>query len=517
MSSFISLFFSFGLLVWSFSIQAVTFPLPANYFVPAKMPMHTIYPRPDTETQLHARHRWAHPNITYEIPIGIQGGAWPFKYELVTAPSNATIGSFVGDSNYGVINWKAPSSGSFIFKVRVTDQELNFIDLEWNVKVDANQFIFIQDGYTGSKIGTIDQPLEDIVDWYKNDENDATFKNKIIVFRGGDYKLKGDPNRNNNLRLNASTKTPSLISYPNEIPVIDASSSKVFTDSNSLRDIFVAGIRWNDARQDVANAHFWWATGDVSRSTWWRNHWDNLKPGQVGNDNTLAVFISNTPNIKNNVLYKSNLHTRISNKGFNGGYFEAYRTSYLLIEENIARNSDVASGWFPKATIAYVTIRANEAYDNVDGGQITIGYADAAGEVPHHHEICWNRIALNSTNASTYSLQWANSNSNEGKSYKSYIYRNTFVNGSAWVRFQGKDKYQVDGNVVVSDNLARWNTSIMDTIIPNLTGGTSKGITDSTGKLLGKYRNDFLGIRGFEVFGLNDVLRPLAPLSLEAQ
>lgn len=503
------------LIVWSSFIQAEPFPLPEGHYIPAKMPMYAVYPRPDTETQAHARHKWAYPGITYEIPIGVQGGAWPFKYQLIDAPTGATIGELHGSANYGTVNWLAPSSGTYNFTVRVTDQELNTIDIKWTATVDASMFVFIQDGWTGPKIGTIDQPLEDISDWYKGDENDSTYHNKIIVFRGGNYKLMGDAGRSNNTRLLASTKTPSLIAYPGEEPVIDASSSKVITDIDSLKDIFVAGITWKNARQDVNNAHFWWAIGDVTRATWWRNHWHNLGPGLVGNDNTSAVFVSDTGTLKNNILYKQNLHTEIRNLGYNGEYFVAYVTQHLLLEENIARNSDSTFGWYAKGTVSYVTIRANEAYDNVDGTQIGVGYGAEATQVPHHHEICWNRIRVKSTSATNPSVLWAGSNAYQSQTYASYIYRNTFINGSAWIRFPGLEKYKVDGNVVMSDNLNRWSTSAMDTTIPNLTGNTASGFVDSTGKLTGTYRNKYLGLKGFEVSASAvNVIKPLPPTSI---
>ena len=63
-----------ALLLQCLTVSAIEFPLPETNFEPAKMAMHLVYPRPDTETQVHARHRWAHPAMRYEIPVGVQGG-----------------------------------------------------------------------------------------------------------------------------------------------------------------------------------------------------------------------------------------------------------------------------------------------------------------------------------------------------------------------------------------------------------------------------------------------------------
>src|SRR5690606_34167155 len=133
-----------------------------------------------------------------------------------------------------------------------------------------------------------------------------------------------------------------------------------------------------------------WLTGNVSRSTFWRNHFKDMNYGSVGSDNTGPVFISSTVTEKKYILYKENNHTNIQNNGRNGHYVDIYRASYVLIEQNRASNSNTANGFWMKATVSNVTIRGNEASDNVSGSQITIGYGIEAGETPRDHEVCWN-------------------------------------------------------------------------------------------------------------------------------
>ncbi|MDH5446505.1 MAG: hypothetical protein OEY52_13200 [Gammaproteobacteria bacterium] len=473
--------------------------LPVGNYISAKMPMHLVYPRPDTETGDFARHKYAHPNMVYEIPVGVQGGAWPFKYELLQSPAGAKIGEVYGSTNYGSITWMAPDTGTYTFEVKITDQELKSVTATWEVTVDAAQFVFIQDGYIGTKTGTIDQPLEDIEDWYKGDRADTTFHNKIIVFREGSYSLIGGVATNGNVRLDTVSKTRSFISYPGEKPVIDCSKAKILTDSKS-HDLFVAGIRWENGRQDVNNAHFFWAIGDVSRSTWWRNHFHNLGPGLVGNDNTLPVFVSNTSVLKHNILYKENAHTQINNFGFNGGYFEAYVSNHVLIEQNIASNSAVAYGFFAKGTRAYVSIRANTAINNVKGTQIAVGNNTESGDVPHDHEICWNNIKAPDENV----LLISSGDNYAGQTFNSHIYRNTIIGDTAWVRFPGKENFKVDGNVVITKDMnaasSRWNTSIMDSdIVTNLTTDGSEDYVDVEGKLKGTFRDQYIGTHGHEI------------------
>ena len=478
-------------------VPAAAWQLPKENYIPAKMPMHLVYPRADSETGQYARHKYAHPNMIYEIPIGVQGGAWPFHYELIEAPAGASLGQIHGTTNYGSISWLAPASGTHNFEVKITDQDLNTVTAIWQVTIDANQFVFIEDGYTGIKLGSIDQPLEDFSDWYKGDRADATYHNKIVVFRGGQYNLIGGTATNGNVRLDAASKTASLIGYPGETPIIDCSKAKIFSPT---KDIFVAGIRWENGRQDVNNAHFFWAIDDVSRSTWWRNHFHNLGPGKVGNDNTLAVFVSNTSKLKENILYKENNHTKFNNMGYNGGYFEAYVSNYVLIEENTASDSAVASGFYAKGTRAYVSIRANTAVDNVQGAQLMVGNGGEARDIPHDHEICWNNVRAPGDNV----LMMSGSNYYSGQIYNNHIYRNTIVGGSAWVRFKGTENYKVDGNVVITNDMgatkSRWNVNVMDSfIMPNLTSDGSEVFVDNNGLLQDSYRDTYLGTHGHEV------------------
>jgi len=505
----------FGTSNTAFSLE---FPLPASNFVKAKMPMHLVYPRPDNETQSHARHRWAHPSMKFEIPIGVQGGAWPFKYEIIEGPVGAVIGEYYGDTDYGSISWTpTDASGTHAFKVRITDQELNTVEANWNVSIDSNQFIFIQDGYTGNKVGTISEPLEDVVDWYKSDRNDKTYHNKIIVFRSGNYSLLGAASDNYNIRLNANSKTPSLIGYPNETARVNASNAKILTDNGSLKDLFIAGIRWESSRQDVNNAHFFWAVGDVTRSTWWNNYFYDHGPGIKGTDNTTAVFVSSTDVHKRNILYKNNIHDNFHNTGSNGSYVDMYYSSYVLIEGNSAKNSGNSYGFWAKGTTSFVSIRANEAVNNITNGGVTVGYGSESPEVPFNHEVCWNRISFPRNNSAPTTLKWAMSNSYGGNTYNSFIYRNTFVNGSAMVRFKGNENYEVDANVVVSNNLNRWDTDIMTEANPSITGDENAEITDQTGKLVGNYRQNYLGKMGFEISDVEIVKVPKLPENSNVQ
>ena len=505
MKNAINIFLACMLFLLSGVASAATpFPMPEEYFVKAKMPMHLVYPRPDSETQAHARHRWAHPEMPYEIPIGVQGGAWPFKYELIKAPSGAEIGSLYGDDNYGSITWTpSTTSGTVEFVVRITDQELNTVEAKWKVTIDANQFVFVKAGAAGAKTGTISQPLGSFAEWFKAPK-DATYLNKILVLREGVYSLVSDPAEKNNMRITAEHKTPSMIGFPGENPIIDGSNAKIMV--SNLLDIFIAGITWRNARNDVPDAHYLWLTGDVSRSTFWKNTFRDMQYGTSGKDNTGPVFISTTVKPKQNLLFKENLIDSVRNANGNGTYLTIYRSSYVLIEQNTIKNSSTNTGINAKATISFITIRANQATENVEGTQIGLGYGTAVSEVPHDHEICWNRISVPSTQDGP-AMFMATSDYYKGQSYNTFIYRNTIVNGYSIIRFAGKTPFETDANVIVTKNPKLWDTTMMTTDLPNVVAAPTAGVVSLTARFIG---NDF-GKVGADVAVKPAPVSPLNP------
>ena len=476
-----------------------------SHWIKAKMPMHPIFPRPDSETQSHARHRWAHPDFRYEIPIGVQGGAWPFKYEIINGPSGATIGQYYGDPDYGVLKWDPAvgDSGTKTFTVRVTDQELNTVDLTWTTTIDANQFVFVDASAASTGSGTITSPLKTFADWYRGsvDATDATYHNKIVVFRSGNYTATGSAANGGNVRLESAYKTPSLIGYPNELVNIDCSSAVFFVADGGMSDLFVSNINFNNARADVSNSHFWWIIDRTERVTFWNNTFDTLSDGTVGTDNPCGIFVSNTGYEKNYYLYKGNTFKNFSNAGSNGSFIDMYRVFYVLIEENHCRDSTPQYGIWAKYSVAYVTIRAN-MMENVRAG-IVLGYGGTPSGPPHDHEVCWNKVVISETYWDTithsFIVRKAADDAYNTTHYNTYIYRNTFIGGTAYTWGVGNDPFNTDGNVVESHDLTRWRTYEQETVIPNLTGGLTSGLTDNAGNLAGANRVQYIGTRGYEV------------------
>ncbi len=492
------------------------FPLPAGHFIPARMPLHPVFPRPDSETQPHARHRWAHPDFPYEIPIGVQGGAWPFKYEIVSGPNGATIGQYYGDPDYGVVKWtpSAGDSGTKTFIVRVTDQELNTINLTWTTTIAAAPFIFVDTNTATTGSGTIQSPLKTFSDWYKGDRTDPTYHNKIIVFRGGTYQVTG--HAGSNVNISQYTKTPSLIGMPGENVVFDCSKALFYLNAPS--DIFIADIEFTNSRTDVANPRYFWVDGLLHRAVWWRNRFTDMRSGTSGTDNPGAIFVMGIDNgsAREYFYISDNVFNNIY-PGSNVGIIDLYQVRLSVVERNTMTNGQPSGASISmKGTRDYCTVRANHLYNS---GTLLFGYSGEVRGVPHHNEMCWNYSnnpdgapvlwAMNCVYADPQYLGFTCGSGSfdpgtETPHHHSWAYRNTFVSenfagDSLLFRFRGADPYHTDANVVVVRNPAYWNKSIMQTSVPNIIGKPTDGIIDPLGRLAGNYRAQYLGICGHEL------------------
>lgn len=129
--------------------------LPTGHFVPTKMPMTVVHPRMDSSPWAFSRN--AHPGVPWEIPIVIQGGAWPFRYSVVEAGGadelvvggelerRAEDGFIVHrvTRDYGVLSWSNPREGTYDILVRVEDQDGSTIDVPITLTVGTAGWLFV--------------------------------------------------------------------------------------------------------------------------------------------------------------------------------------------------------------------------------------------------------------------------------------------------------------------------------------------------------------------------------------
>ncbi len=461
--------------------------------MPAKMPMHPVYPRPDSETQSHARHRWAHPDFRYEIPIGIQGGSWPFKYEIINGPSGATIGQYYGDPDYGVLKWTPESgdSGTKTFTIRVTDQELNTVDLTWTTTIDATRFLFLDadNGPDSTGDGSITNPFATPTSWHGIGDV-VSNPDKIIVYRSGTYTLQRYDPTGNWVSIRNGVKPNQHIRFPNESPFIDCSVTGFITGDPT--DLFIDVDMGNTLNQQNNDAKCIWITGAGDRITL-LSKLSNLGRGTVGNDNPAGFMFASTR--RNNIYIKGSL------SGTNAApMFDLYGGRYVLCED-IELDGSQSGGQilFVKSDSSDVTIRNVRCLSSFDCEEGVIDLMGQEQNYPQDNiEVCWCVIDGHGGKWKTSIItHWSPQNPPVARNI--YIYRNTLSG-----QIDGLDKRQVvyaENNIVVSDKTP-WFTSWTDRITiekNNVTGSTTTGIINSTGSLIGDYRLQYLGKIGHEL------------------
>jgi hypothetical protein len=491
------------------------------YRMPARIPMQLIYPFDDATTSDDARHKWAHSGFEYQIPIGIQGGEWPYRYELTSAPSGMFIGETMDiDSNgihtsgeyYGIIRWPNPS-GTHTVTGRATDQAGTIVTFQFTVTTDNNKFTFIQDGASAGGSGTISSPLEDWDDWYKGDSSDSSFQDQIIVFRGGNYTAVGDPSdplSSDGVQAKLrNSKTHSLIGYPGETPVISMLNCVITIVSGNGEDSFFAGIKWSDSNPAMGNSRMFHFASGHSRSTWWKNTFDHVVGGTRGISNTCAVWSDHVGGASDYLMWKQNTYTNFDNKTSNGAFIDNYNSDYILVEKEYAPSSNKTSyGWWAKATRNYVCVRDCHI-ENTNGRSYALQMGQEGSE-PNRHEyydICYN-LGIQGVSQALGNLNVGQSHDSDlDESLNVYCYRNTFQGGKVLCKdasdLPNPDIHNLDGNVCISDHATPYGESdaIQSLFRPDIVEGFSSGVTDTdTGKLTGTWRDSYLGLYGHEIW-----------------
>lgn len=122
----------------------------------------------------------AHPGVLYDFRLGVIGGEYPYKFELIEAPEGMII-----DTVTGAILWNAPSSPSTTnaVDVKITDKKNDTLRHAWNIEVTATGFYFV-DSLNGNddNTGAIAAPFQTFDKAYK-----SLTKGDIVYLRDGTY------------------------------------------------------------------------------------------------------------------------------------------------------------------------------------------------------------------------------------------------------------------------------------------------------------------------------------------
>lgn len=463
--------------------------LAEGHFEPAAIELEIIAPRAGLSTA--NRYYKAYPGLEYRVPVAVLGGAFPFRFELLQAPSGMTIGEVDGDEDYGVIVWANPTtSGSpHTVEVQVTDQESNTATVEWSITVTTSGFLFV-DAVNGSDSnpGTLASPKKTINGWYNSSKTDDTYADYFIYYRAGVYYTKDAPIEDGIRMACTSNDKPRVhLAYPGEEAIIDFDDSHWSHYSNSTDGYAWCGFTFQGISADTDDKGIVMGPG-VDDILVFENKW--VAPGSAGatGNNASLFFFTGGGAGNHRVAFIGNTY-----EGLNScDIILVYDVFHALFERNSISNNSGSNAWgvYLKHTFGDWTIRANEG---LSGNSMPLVRVDTYGPADDV-EICWNNYSTSGSGI------WLGNESGPVSNISDY--RNTWRIGHNQSRNVASGNWDATRNVVIHDGSYtegyRLHSGGVTITRTELLAASSGLIDTSTGLLTGTDRTNFLGLRGHE-------------------
>lgn len=445
--------------------------------------------------------------MQWELDIAVQGGSWPFKYEITTGPAGMTIGEtltplgdvqVVGDS-YGKLVWPNPTGTSESVTVKVTDQDGNTATWSTTLTIGTARHVFVDDIGTGTGTGTIADPYTDWDDfWVSNTDNGNL--NKIVVFRAGTY-TPSDGASGESI-VNPTYKPRSYINYPGESVTFTMSTARI---QSIAPDFYIRGIDLDGYKTTAANWRCIFLNGQFDRQSIQRCTFDNMEEGTVGTDNPACIYANGISTKRQNITV-----SRCTQKAdCNISLITTFDCQHVVVEHNIGDGTNITShnGDFfiqIKDDSSDVSVRRNSAINCNGSGRGGIWFnnqkSTPSSGVANNQEMCWNVIEDNNTGV----IGAINSNTSS-ESTNTYIFRNTIINNTN----NASQTFWFSTNGIGDDPVAIYNcfsntSGILGAVYDDALDAMSNqaiALTsfDADGNLTGTARTSNLGIRGYEV------------------
>jgi len=502
----------------------------------ANYPLEIIQPQPSLTTA--NRYYKAYPGLTYEVPIGVFGGLYPFTYALTAnATCDNSDADFSLDADTGIITWTNPTTDpddNCTIEVTVTDAEESTDTVSWTVDVTTTGFIFVDSvggtnsSYNGCESdcgdGTIANPFLDLCDIYVGTGEDAcndyaamadaTYADYFVYFRAGTYEPEGYfENSDQQYQIEWRTNKPTVwLAYPGETVIIDhnaGSAAGAFFDSTgsaSNPDMYVQGIKF----QDMLN-HAFRIIGNADRTVFYDNTFYNGGPGIDGQNSSFIMF-SSTGGLTS-ASYKLIKDNTFDTQTGHWAYIKTYSTNKTVLDGNIFTNpTGTSEGVAIKASDQYVSIRDNYIDGAFSGGSIAGNWASCS-----NMDISFNNVlnAFNDYDTTLYGALVINYHDTADGPV--YMYRNT-LEGTVTVKWATSDDgpFYLYNNVIVNENAAQdvpdgsyithYDVDDPDVIIlgsgatANLVGSASDAIIDANGDFTEAY-SAYIGSKGHMLSG----------------
>ncbi len=495
--------------------------LPAGHYVPSKMPMTVVHPR-NAQAASWAFAKNAHPGIRWEIPIVVQGGAWPFRYEIVNdgGANGLAIGGELARSvdrgfvihqrtpEYGRLWWNSPVAGSYSLLVRVHDQGGAHVDVPISLTVGTAGWVFV-DANAGNDTtgnGTVSAPFRSI---QRIHDGGMAFADHRVYLSGVVAMDGNHPSGDLGINRTDFRQTPAVwVGKPGGNAVLEAYEGRI---SLTAPDFYMANLEHRhrvDFVQDHGSyIHMITAWGNSSRLTLHDVHFSRFQGRPVNADlgNSSIIMFTDQGSPRNHVAIVNN---RIS--GDNGIFTSTYQLHYSVIENNRAVNARFVTGeastwavFWIKRTNEWVSVRGNEFWDgNVWGSPGNLSAAlgmDAARNI----EFAYNTVFTPYDGAGdrhgaiklfTYSNQpnyvWT-------PATPVWLYRNSLRHR---LNYEGDNLVNMpNGNVITERNVLAPRAWPSHAFLLNTDNLDSASYFDASMKLTGASRGSYLGRYGAEV------------------
>lgn len=479
--------------------------IPAN--VAGNLPLTMIYPRPDNETNINARHRVNYPGQPYIVPVGVSGEGYPYTYQLVDAPDGMTIGSFldydnlswVRRPNSGVITWYKPVSGTYTFTIIVTNVFGENVSTTITLVVSTNWNILNTKLPTNGN-GTINSPYNTIAS--------ITNNKPTLVMDGCIVDLDLRPG-------NMSIMTRTWVSEYGKRAIMLQGNSAVTCDQD---DVYFGGFWFGVPKTRLGVGQLLKAT-TRSRITFYDNiigyHNNAFTGGAVPASSVFQLDASNgLVGNANNYLF---MHSNVFNGVVNRSLLNAYNVRDSLVEANVmianTDTSGLAHGFWFRDFCSNITYRDNKQLGDLNTqSAITVDNPSASGvstniDIVYNHLRCFANVASNPNGLGAIKLY----NLLASGSSERCVKRNTiYTPTSSPIYAAGNGDLEI---LNLTDNALFYNQHSLDNnlITQNgikLAAGYSPMVQDA-GVVSGLYANNYIDING-KFIGVHSVHRGVA-------
>ncbi len=471
------------------------------------------YPRPDSDTPATARHRVNYTGQTYQVPIAVHGGAFPFYYELLSGPSGMTIGSqlelsggeLVAGSDYGIINYPNSVAGTYTVNVRVTDQNGVVLTRTWQLIVGTTDWVFMDPAAGVNGTGTLASPFNTLASL-----NGLTTKKVLIRAGTVDWEQKV---------VGLQSMPITYLPYGGETVLMKQALSPIGCNGGS--DYSFSGFSFFIPSDRTAVSQFFRLDGGPDRVCFFNCEFDG---GSFNNTETGG----GEPKANSSILFWQGQAVAVGSAG-NSWYsvikncrfknvqdrdtYLGYSQRFTVIEGNTMENCDVGAnglghGFYPKIDVDGFTFRMNRSVGVSNTQKLMRIDAYNINFPLQNFDVSYNSYRYYGSDGSGDGIG-AISNGMEYQyaGTSRYIYRNTlYAQSAAGIHARGQDASSVitaSNNVLISGGTNTNGVQLVDyqgtfNNTGYVAGGTGAGIVDVNNKLAGGYVSN-LGTKGAQI------------------